>query len=231
MKKLTLALSILFAATSAMAAGEPELKTDDQRLGYSIGYSQGRDFYQRGIDFDPAAFAQGMKDAIKGKASTMTDEEMQAAIQKLNETLVKRYQEQGDMALQEGKAFLAENKKKPGITTLPSGLQYRVIKEGTGQSPNLNDSVVAHYRGTLINGKEFDSSYKRNAPTTFPLRGVIRGWQEALPLMKEGGKLQIFVPSNLGYGTSGSGQAIPPNSVLIFDIELLKVNVSKGPGQ
>ena len=125
--------------------------------------------------------------------------------------------------LEAGQAFLEANKKKEGVVTLPSGLQYKIITEGTGKQPKSTDTVVAHYRGTLINGTEFDSSYKRNEPATFPVAGVIKGWQEVLPLMKEGAKWQVYIPAELAYGPRGAGDIIGPNEVLVFDIELLSV--------
>ena len=125
--------------------------------------------------------------------------------------------------LEAGQAYLEANKKKEGVVTLPSGLQYKIITEGKGKQPKSTDTVVAHYRGTLINGTEFDSSYKRNEPATFPVAGVIKGWQEALPLMKEGAKWQVYIPAELAYGPRGAGDVIGPNEVLVFDIELLSV--------
>jgi FKBP-type peptidyl-prolyl cis-trans isomerase FklB len=133
---------------------------------------------------------------------------------------------QGKKNLEAGQAFLEANKKKEGVVTLPSGLQYKVLTEGKGKQPKSSDSVIAHYRGTLINGTEFDSSYKRNEPATFPVQGVVKGWQEALPLMKEGAKWQIYIPADLAYGPRGAGQAIGPNETLIFDIELISVKDS-----
>ncbi len=125
--------------------------------------------------------------------------------------------------LEAGQAFLEANKKKEGVVTLPSGLQYKIITEGKGKQPKSTDTVVAHYRGTLTNGTEFDSSYKRNEPATFPVAGVIKGWQEVLPLMKEGAKWQVYIPAELAYGPRGAGDVIGPNEVLVFDIELLSV--------
>jgi FKBP-type peptidyl-prolyl cis-trans isomerase len=125
--------------------------------------------------------------------------------------------------LEKGQAFLKENASKPGVKTTPSGLQYKVITEGHGKKPKATDTVLVHYRGTMIDGQEFDSSYKRNEPISFPLNGVIPGWTEGVQLMKEGGKIQLFIPSNLAYGSRGAGGVIPPDSTLVFDIELLKV--------
>ena len=138
---------------------------------------------------------------------------------KLNENARKL----GEKNKKEGETFLAENKKKPGVVTLPSGLQYKILKEGTGRNPKATDTVVTHYRGTLLDGKEFDSSYKRGEPATFPLNGVIRGWTEALQLMKPGAKWQLFIPPQLAYGERGAGQDIGPNATLIFEVELIAI--------
>ena len=223
LKSFASLFALCVAAAPSFAADTAELQNPEQRLGYAIGYSQGRDFKQRGIELDVEAFVRGMKSGLSGNKSAMSDAEMQAAIQTLNDRLIKRQSAETDAAHLAGEAFLAENKKKSDVITLPSGLQYRIIKQGEGKSPSIEDSVVAHYRGTLVNGKEFDSSYARKEPSTFPLRSVIKAWQEALPLLKEGGKMQIFVPSNLGYGTRGAGSLIGPDATLIFDIELIAV--------
>lgn len=227
----TYAAIVVLGLTSASlwAADAAELKTPQQRLGYSMGHQLGADFKAKEIDMDPDAFSRGLKDALKGGDSAMTDAEIMSTLQAYGEAMTQKRMAQAEANRKDGEAFLAANKKKKGVKTLESGLQYKVIKQGTGKSPTINDTVVAHYRGTLINGKEFDSSYSRNEPATFPLRGVIKGWQEALPLMKEGGKMQIFVPSDLGYGARGAGRDIGPNSALIFEIELQKVQPAAQP--
>jgi FKBP-type peptidyl-prolyl cis-trans isomerase FklB len=158
----------------------------------------------------------------------MTPEEMNKTLVELKRKVTAAQQEERKMAAEksraEGEAFLAENAKKEGVVTLPSGLQYKILKDGAGASPQATDNVTVHYRGTLIDGTEFDSSHKRNQPATFRVSGVIRGWTEALQRMKPGAKWRLFIPAKLAYGERGTGSAIPPNSALIFEVELLKVN-------
>ena len=149
---------------------------------------------------------------------------MQAVVQKMNAAILQKQVEIADKNYKAGQDFLAENKKKDGVKTTKSGLQYKVVKSGEGKTPKASDKVVAHYEGRLISGKVFDSSIKRGSPATFPVNGVIKGWQEALQLMKEGDKWQVFIPSELAYGEKGVGRNIGPNEALIFDIELIKVN-------
>jgi len=153
----------------------------------------------------------------------MSPEDMHAAVQDHQKKEQEKMESATKKNLETSQAFLDANKKKEGVVTLPSGLQYKVVTEGSGKQPKSSDSVVAHYRGTLINGNEFDSSYKRNEPATFPVAGVIKGWQEALPLMKEGSKWQVYIPPELAYGARGAGNIIGPNEALIFDIELLSI--------
>jgi FKBP-type peptidyl-prolyl cis-trans isomerase FklB len=171
-------------------------------------------------------YISGIKDALGGKEPQMTSEEIRSTIASLQQRLMAAQQkvlkEQAAKNLSESKAFLATNGKKEGIKTLPSGLQYMVLAEGSGKMPKAEDTVTVHYKGTLINGTEFDSSYKRNQPATFQVKGVIKGWTEALQLMKEGSKWQLFIPPELGYGERGAGP-VPPNSALIFEVELLAV--------
>ena len=165
-------------------------------------------------------FAAAMKDVLTGAELKIDEAEAQALVQ---EYLQKKGEEKVKAVKAEGENFLAENAKKEGVVTLPSGLQYQVLKEGNGKSPKATDQVKCHYEGTLINGKIFDSSYRRNEPATFPLNGVIAGWTEGLQLMKEGAKYRFFIPFNLAYGTRGAGQDIPPYAALIFDVELIEV--------
>ena len=174
---------------------------------------------------------KGIQDAVSGTEPLMTTEEMRATMVELRNKIIAAQQEEmkkkSQKNLEEGKAFLAENAKKDGVTTLPSGLQYKVIKEGTGKTPKANDSVTVQYRGTLIDGTEFDSSFKRNKPASFPVNRVIRGWTEALQMMNEGAKWQLFIPPDLAYGERGAGALIGPNSTLIFEVELLSVEPAK----
>jgi FKBP-type peptidyl-prolyl cis-trans isomerase FklB len=171
---------------------------------------------KNGIEVDQDALHRGIKDGLTGGAPLMTDQEMKESIVALQKDLQAKRAEKNT-------AFLEENKKKDGVVSLPSGLQYKVLTPGTGKSPKATDSVTVNYRGTLIDGTEFDSSYKRGQPATFPVNGVIPGWTEALQLMKEGAKWQLVLPPNIAYGERGAGQ-IPPSSVLIFEVELISVN-------
>lgn len=199
------------------------LKTDKQKFSYTAGYQIGQNLKRQNLDLDSKAFSQGTQDAITNAKPRLKPEEMQAAVQNQQKKDMEKQMAVAKKNLEAGQAFLEANKKKEGVVTLPSGLQYKIITEGKGKQPKGADSVVAHYRGTLTNGTEFDSSYQRNEPATFPVAGVIKGWQEALPLMKEGAKWQIYIPADLAYGPRGAGAAIGPNEALIFDIELLSV--------
>ena len=199
------------------------LKTDKQKFSYTAGYQIGQNLKRQNLDLDTKAFSQGTQDAISGKPAQLKPEEMQAAVQNQQKKDMEKQEALAKKNLEAGMAFLEANKKKDGVTTTASGLQYKVMTAGKGKQPKADDTVVAHYRGTLINGTEFDSSYQRNEPATFPVHGVIKGWQEVLPLMKEGAKWQVYIPSDLAYGPRGAGGAIGPNEVLIFDIELLSV--------
>jgi len=186
----------------------------------------GENLHKQSVPVDPAILARGLKDGLTGGKTLLTDEEAQAAITAVQNDLRKQQQEKMQEAAaankKEGDAFLSANKGKEGVVTLPSGLQYKILKEGTGPKPTASDSVVCNYRGTLINGTEFDSSYKRGQPATFPVSGVIKGWTEALQLMPVESKWQLFVPSDLAYGESGR-PGIEPNSTLIFEVELLSI--------
>lgn len=208
------------------AQSSKKLETDKDKLSYSLGQNIGQSIKRQHVDVDLDLLAKGIADSLSDAQSLLTPEEVEVVMQnfrkKQTEEMSKRRQEQAQKNLDEGKKFLEENKKKEGVKTLPSGLQYRVVKEGTGNTPKPTDKVTTHYSGKLLNGTEFDSSYKRNEPTTFPVTGVIQGWQEALLLMKEGSKVELFIPSELAYGQSGR-PGIPPNAVLIFDMELISI--------
>jgi FKBP-type peptidyl-prolyl cis-trans isomerase FklB len=216
-----LVLSLSLNAWGKEPAGG--LKTDKQKFSYTAGYQIGQNLKRQNLDLDSKAFSQGAQDAIANAKPRLKPEEMQAAIQAQQKKDMEKQAAVAKKSLDAGQAFLEANKKKDGVVTLPSGLQYKVVTEGKGKQPKSTDTVVAHYRGTLINGTEFDSSYQRNEPATFPVGGVIKGWQEALPLMKEGAKWQVYIPSDLAYGPRGAGGDIGPNEVLIFDIELVSV--------
>ena len=191
------------------------------KVSYALGIGIGRQLADMGAnDIVTEDFAAAMKDVLTGAELKIDEAEAQALVQ---EYLQKKGEEKVKAVKAEGENFLAENAKKEGVVSLPSGLQYQVLKEGNGKSPKATDQVKCHYEGTLINGKIFDSSYRRNEPATFPLNGVIAGWTEGLQLMKEGAKYRFFIPFNLAYGTRGAGQDIPPYAALIFDVELIEV--------
>jgi FKBP-type peptidyl-prolyl cis-trans isomerase len=200
--------------TTTRSAAPLTLKTDKEKASYAIGLSIGKSMKKDSVDVDTAILARGVKDAIAGGKTLLTDDEakQEAMLGALGET-----------NKHEGDAFLAANKTQEGVTTLPDGLQYKVLRAGDGPKPTANDSVVCNYRGTLLNNKEFDSSYKRGQPATFPVSGVIKGWTEALQLMPVGSKWQLFVPPDLAYGQRGAGADIGPNSTLIFEVELISI--------
>ena len=205
------------------------LDSHQAQVSYIIGRDLARNFAQQGLDLDVDTLAGALKEGLQGLPSRLTQEQMQAAMQQLQEQMGgaedDTNQDTDTMNNKaEGEAFLAENASKSGVTTLPSGLQYEVITQGTGPKPTLRSSVTTHYHGTLINGTVFDSSYQRGQPATFPVNGVIAGWTEALQLMPEGSKYRLYIPSDLAYGKRGAGRDIPGDTALIFDVELLKVN-------
>jgi len=212
---------------AAVAADAPELKTDKEKLSYSIGMDIGGNLKRGSVEVDPDVLAKGLKDTYGGGKTILTEDEARKTITDFQKTLMAKQAETmhklGEKNKADGEKFLAENGKKEGVKTLPSGLQYREIAPGNGKSPKAADTVTTHYKGTLIDGTEFDSSYKRGQPATFKVSGVIPGWTEALQLMKEGAKWQLFVPSNLAYGERGAGRDIGPNATLIFEVELVSV--------
>ncbi|MBF9140614.1 FKBP-type peptidyl-prolyl cis-trans isomerase [Hymenobacter properus] len=204
------------------------LDSHQAQVSYIIGRDLARNFAQQGLDLDIDTLAGALKEGLQGLPSRLTQEQMQAAMQQLQEQMGGAEDDQDPNAMNnnkaEGEAFLAENAHKSGVTTLPSGLQYEVIKEGSGPKPGPSSKVTTHYHGTLINGKVFDSSYQRGQPATFGVNQVIAGWTEALQLMPEGSKWRLYIPSDLAYGKRGAGRDIPGDTALIFDVELLKVN-------
>ena len=207
-------------------AQEPALQTQKDRRSYAIGVQVAAGIKSQGIEVDPDVVAKGLRDALSGEKLLMTDNELGAAMMALQED-VRRKQEQAratalDKNKKEGDVFLAENAKKEGVVSLPSGLQYKILTAAEGRKPTDTDTVVCHYRGTLLNGTEFDSSYGAE-PATFAVRAVIPGFQEAVKLMPVGSKWQFFIPSHLAYGERGAGSTIEPNSTLIFEIELISI--------
>jgi FKBP-type peptidyl-prolyl cis-trans isomerase FklB len=220
MKKTILtALFCLSAAAPLLADGTNVLSDEKSRVSYAIGMNVGHSFQAQGIDIDNDVFLRGVKDEQSGGATLLSQEEMRAVLTDFQKTFAAKLQLKNKT---EGAAFLAANKNNPGVVTLPDGLQYKVITEGTGAMPTPNDTVSVNYRGTFINGTEFDSSYKHGQPAQFPVTGVIHGWTEALLQMKAGSKWQLFVPADLAYGERGR-PGIPPDSTLIFDVELLSI--------
>jgi FKBP-type peptidyl-prolyl cis-trans isomerase FklB len=212
--------ALALAAAPAYAADPPAMD-ETARMNYALGYQLGRDL--AGTEIKSEALLKGLQDGSKGAQPALKPEEMQAALggleKRVNEQRAKQQAESAQKAAAAGSAYLAQNAKQAGVTTTKSGLQYKVLKPGTGRTPTANDTVTVHYRGTLVDGKQFDSSYDRGQPASFPVSGVIAGWTEALQLMKEGAKYQLAIPANLAYGDRGplAGQ------VLLFDVELLKV--------
>ena len=225
-----LCIALLFGICSA--AEKMELKGQKDRESYSLGYQFGQNMKNQGVDINLNIYLSGIRDALGGKEPLMKQEEIYAAIdevqKKFDAALQKEFKEKAEKNLSESKVFLEENRKKEGVKTLPSGLQYKTLAEGSGKAPKAADTVTVHYQGTFINGSEFDSSYKRRQPATFPVQGVMPGLTEALQLMKEGSKWKLFIPPQLGYGEQGAGP-IPPNSTLIFDVELLSIGDGSGP--
>ncbi len=211
----------------AVAQDAPALKSPKEKLSYALGMDLGNQLRKQSIEVDAAIFTQGLKDAISAGKTLLTEEEARATITELQNELRKKQTEAakvlGDKNKKEGDAFLAANKAKEGVVTLESGLQYKIMKTGDGKKPTADDTVVCNYRGTLIDGTEFDSSYKRNQPATFQVKGVIKGWTEALQLMPAGSKWQLFIPSSLAYGERGAGGSIGPNATLLFEVELISV--------
>jgi FKBP-type peptidyl-prolyl cis-trans isomerase FklB len=247
MKKLfglcAAATAAVFAASCAYGAEEPKaaekkepakteeapspFKSQKEKVSYAIGMSIGKSLKEAEVEVDAPTLAKALNEALTGAKSMMTQEEadrtMMAMQQEMMDKQMKKMQETAEKNKKEGEAFLEENKKKEGVKVTGSGLQYKVVKEGQGKSPAETDTVTVHYVGTLIGGKEFDSSMKRGEPATFQVNQVIKGWAEALPLMKVGSEWELIIPSNLAYGERGAGSDIGPNSVLVFKVQLLDV--------
>jgi FKBP-type peptidyl-prolyl cis-trans isomerase FklB len=215
------------APEEASSASELKLDTSKNRISYTIGVNIGQDFKSQNMDVDPDLLLMGLKDTLSGKELQLTEEEMVQEIQNFQQEMqVKMAAEMEAKAAENkaaGEAFLAENAKQEGVVVTESGLQYKIIEPGQGDSPGPADVATVHYRGTLIDGTQFDSSYDRGQPASFPVGGVIPGWSEALQLMKPGAKWQLSIPAELAYGERGAGQDIGPNSTLLFDVELISV--------
>lgn len=229
-------------AVEAVVAPAPEsaLESVEQRLSYMVGDNMAQQFIRDGVELDLSALTAGINDALSGKASRLTEEQVQETIATLQERAQKRQveeqAEQAKLAAEaveknstEGVAYLAANGAKEGVVTTESGLQYKELTAGEGATPKDTDTVSVHYKGTLIDGTEFDSSYSRNEPAVFPVGGVIPGWTEALQLMNVGDKWELSIPSDLAYGAGGTGGTIGPNAVLVFEVELLEIVVPEKP--
>ena len=222
--RLVAVLALSGVTLTQVFAADAVLDDDKKKFSYTLGYQIAQNLARQGAILDADAAAKAVHDAFSGKPPALSVEEMKAVVARIQEKAIKKHGELSDKNLAAGKAFLKENAKKDGVKTLDSGLQYKVIIQGDGDRPKADSTVVAHYEGRLINGKVFDSSIKRGSPATFPVNGVIKGWQEALKLMPTGSKWQVYIPANLAYGEKGAGGSIGPNETLIFDIELISIN-------
>ncbi len=231
---LALILGTQGSAQDAKPAAPPTapppagLETLEARVSYAIGLGFGKNLKEQDIKCDSNLLMQGIRDALGGAEPKLTEAQIESTMEEFRTVFITQQQtkakEAAEKNLQEGQAFLAANKAKPGVKSTASGLQYQILQEGQGNPPKATDTVKVHYKGTLLDGTEFDSSYKRNEPATFPLNQVIKGWTEGLQLARPGSKLRLFIPSELAYGENGPpGSGIGPNSVLVFDIELLEI--------
>lgn len=222
-----LVIALAVGAFVGVAQKKTELKTQKQKASYGIGLDIGKNFKEQFPDVDVDAMVRGFKDALSGSKPAINEEELSKIMASFQQEMIQkrsqRMAEAGGKNKKEGEEFLAVNKKKEGVITLPSGLQCKILKQGTGPKPTAKDTVKCNYRGTLINGKEFDSSYKRGEPAEFVLGQVIPGWIEALQLMSVGSKWELYIPGNLAYGDRGAGAEIGPNATLIFEVELLGI--------
>ncbi len=227
MKVVSLGVLSTVFAVGQVCAEDAAPKADKDKVSYSIGFGMGSNLKNQGVDVDADKLSKGVKDALSGAKPIMSQADMDKTMTELRTNMMAHQQEKmktlGAKNKAESEAFLAKNKTAAGVKTLPSGLQYQVIKDGAGKMPKATDKVSVNYRGTLLDGKEFDSSYSRGTPANFPVNGVIPGWTEALQLMKEGSKWKLFIPASLAYGEQGAGGVIGPNAVLLFEVELLKV--------
>ena len=228
MTLIGLALCSVVMVVPQVSAQETQvLKTQKDKISYSVGVSVGRNFQQQGVEIDPDVMVKGLKDVLAGGKLQLTEDDLKKTLDTYQEALRQKQTKARDAAAEknakEGVAFLAANKKQKDVITLPSGLQYKILKAGDGRKPVDTDTVECHYRGTLINGTEFDSSYRTGKPASFKVTGVIPGWTEALKLMSVGSKWQLFIPSQLAYGDRGAGNRVGPRETLIFDVELVAI--------
>jgi len=222
-----IAALLIFSSTLLFAQQKIQLISEKDKISYSIGLNIGQNFKQQSIEINLNPLFKGIEDALLNRKPLMSNAEIKATMDAFKKQMMAKIKKKKEGAatqnVKTGKSFLEKNKMKKGVVTLPSGLQYRIVKEGSGIKPLLTDTVVTHYRGKLLDGVEFDSSYKRGKPATFPVNGVIKGWTEALQLMTVGSKWELFIPADLAYGKNGAGNVIGPNATLIFDIELVEI--------
>jgi FKBP-type peptidyl-prolyl cis-trans isomerase FklB len=234
MRNLLISIMLVALAAPVLAEDRPTLKDTKDKVSYSIGLDIGMTFKKQKIELNSDALVAGVKDGLSGVQPLLTEDEVRQVMttfsKEMTEKTAMANKEAAEKNTAEGGKFLTENKNKPGVKTTASGLQYKVVKEGSGSPPKETDTVVVNYRGTLIDGTEFDSSYKRGEPATFPVNRVIKGWTEALQLMKPGSKYQLFIPASLAYGERGAGGAIGPNATLIFEVELVNVKPGESAG-
>ena len=223
MKHIILPISTICLLSLNLVAYAVELDTDKKKLSYALGVFLSKNLLRQGLEVEPVAFVTAVKDVLNEGELQMNQEQIEKIITKFQQQETQERTMSADQNKTEGEKFLAANKDKEGVKALENGMQYKIIQAGDGAKPKPEDSVKVHYRGTLIDGTEFDSSYSRNTPAEFPINGVIKGWQEILPLMPAGSKWQVVIPSDLAYGVGGAGKLIGPNSTLIFEIELLDI--------
>jgi FKBP-type peptidyl-prolyl cis-trans isomerase FklB len=233
MNRLIICFATLLVASIGLAQDKQELKDQKDKASYAIGLELGTSLKKGKMDVSTDKLLKGLKDGMSGEKPLLTEDQVKETMTALQKEMMEKQaaalKEEGEKNAAAGEKFLAENKKKEGVKTTASGLQYKVLKEGTGDSPKETDMVVTNYKGTTLDGTEFDSSYKRKEPTTFPVNRVIKGWTEALLMMKPGSKYQLFIPANLAYGDHAPGKDIGPNSTLIFEVELVSIKPPDAP--
>ncbi len=224
MKSICLAFfAIFFSLSTGMVYAEKQPATEKEKFSYAVGVQLAQNITRQDIQLDLDSFLQAVRDIITSSPLKVSVTDMQQALVNYRDRELKKQAELGKINKTAGEKFLAENKSKEGVVSVPGGLQYKILKKGEGKKPGPEDEVVVHYRGTLLNGKEFDSSYSRGEPVTLNLKSVIKAWQIAVPMMQTGAKWQIYVPADLAYGEKSAGPDIGPNSTLIFDIELIAI--------
>ena len=229
MKSIIASIVVLSFVFTVSGEDKPaSLKDQKDKFSYAVGLNIGMNFKRQNIDVNTDNVIAGLKDGMAGKPQ-MTTDQIRETMMAFEKDMQQKQAEAGKKNEADSEKFLADNKKKDGVKTTASGLQYKVIKEGSGAQPKSTDTVTVNYRGTLVDGTEFDSSYKRGQPATFPVGGVIKGWTEALQLMKAGSKYQLFIPPNLAYGEHSPTPQIPPNAALIFEVELMNVQSGSAP--